>query len=220
MKQCRHCGIKIASDLPRCPLCDMETAALDADFAADYPYVKSRFTRSLTVRLVTFLAIVVAGLSFFINHLVPSDSPWVYITAVAIVYVWISMINLVSNLRNPGSVILCQLLSASGLLFGIDFLTGWHKWSVNYVIPFLIIGAALGIVLCMLIRPLKFRAYTIYQLMIAVLGVLSLLLWFFGAADVEWPVEAAAIFSLLCFLSMLVFADRRTRNELHKRFHI
>ena len=52
MKQCRHCGIKIASDLPRFPLCDMETAALDADFAVDYFYVKSRFTRSLMVRLV------------------------------------------------------------------------------------------------------------------------------------------------------------------------
>ena len=73
--------------------------------------------------------------------------------------------------------------------------------------------------LCIVIRPIKYRAYTLYQLVITILGALALMLWFIGAAEVEWPSVMAAAVSVICFAAMVVFADRSTRNELHKRFH-
>ncbi|MBQ8509247.1 MAG: hypothetical protein IJ493_04995 [Clostridia bacterium] len=219
MNYCRHCGVKLSNDLPYCPLCDMETVKLDDHYDLDYPYIKSRFSRGLMIRIVTFLAVVFAAVSLLINHLVPTDNPWAFITAAAIVYVWFNLLNIIRNTRNPGMLLLCQLLSVSGLLFLIDYLTGWHRWSVNYAIPGLVVAAAVAIVLMIVIKPVKYRAYTIYLLVNAVLGVLSVLLWISGAATVEWPVVTACGTALLCFLAMLVFADRRTRNELHKRFH-
>ena len=80
--------------------------------------------------------------------------------------------------------------------------------------------AALALLLMIVIKPRRYRAYTIYQLVIALLGVLSIFLWVFGMSDVEWPVMAAAGVSLLCFLTMLVFSHRRTGHELKKRFHV
>lgn len=219
MRICRNCGVKLENDLTFCPLCDMETTKTDDSFAESYPYIKMRFSRKLVIRSVTFISVVVAALSFLINHLVPTESPWALITAGAIVYIWLSFMNLIRNTRNPGSILLCQLLTVSGLTFVIDYLTGWRRWSVNYVIPFLIIAAAIAIVLFIAIRPLKYRAYTIYQLVIAVLGVLAVLLWILGCSEIEWPVVAAAATSVICFLAMFVFSDRYTKNELRKRFH-
>lgn len=211
--------MKLENDLEFCPLCDMETVRIDDNFAVDYPYIKNRFSRGLLIKTITFLAVVIAALSFLVNHLIPTESPWVWITAAAIVYVWINMMNIIKNTRNPGSIMLCQLLTVSGFAFIIDYFNGWHRWSVNYVIPFLIIIAAVAIVLFIAIRPIKYRAYTIYQLVIAVLGTLAVLLWIFGYSEIEWPVVAAATTSLLCFAIMLVFESRYTRNELRKRFH-
>ena len=125
-----------------------------------------------------------------------------------------------ADTRNPGSVTLCQLLTVSGFCFIIDYLTGFRRWSVNYVIPGLIMAAAVTIVLCILIRPVKYRAYTLYQLVIAVLGVLDVFLWIAGFSDIEWPVVAAAGVSWLCFAVTIVFSSRSTRSELRKRFHI
>ncbi|MCI8388659.1 MAG: hypothetical protein HFE63_09365 [Clostridiales bacterium] len=220
MRICPNCKVSIENDLDYCPLCDMETDKVSDDFELDYPYIKTRFSRRLFAKIVTFLAVVFAAVSFLINHLVPTDNPWAFITAAAIAYIWLNLMNLISNARNPGSITLWQLLTVSGLTFVIDYLTGWHKWSVNYVIPALIMAAAVAIVLCIAIRPVKYRAYTLYQLVIAVLGVLAVLLWIFGYSDVEWPVVAAAATSLLCFAAMVVFANRYTRNELKKRFHV
>ncbi len=220
MRLCRHCGVKIANDIVRCPLCDMETEITDDSFAIDYPYIKSRFSRGLLIKLITFIAVVFAGASLLVDHLVPTGSPWAFITVVAIVYVWISAMNILRYTPNPASIMLCQLFCVSGLLFVIDYLTGYYRWSVNFVVPFLIMAAALATTLMILIKPMKNRAYIIYLLVIAVLGVLSVLLWIFGWSEIEWPVVTSAWVSAVCFFVVMVFLHRRTKNELHKRFHV
>lgn len=220
MRLCRHCGVKLSNDIKRCPLCDMETEVTDDRFALDYPYIKSRFTRGLLIKLITFSAVVFAGASILVDHLVPTGSPWAFMTIVAIVYLWISAMNVLRYTPNPASIMLCQLFCVSGLLFVIDYLTGYYRWSVNFVIPFLVMAAALVTSLMILIKPLKYRAYVIYLLVIAVLGVLSVLLWIFGWSEVEWPVVTSAWVSAVCFFVVLVFSHRRTKNELHKRFHV
>lgn len=219
MRYCAHCGVKLANDIEYCPLCDMDTQILDGNFEKDYPYVKSRFNRGLLIKLITFTALAFVIIGFTVDHLVPTGSPWMIIAALAILYLWISAMNVLRYTPNPASIILCQLICVSGLTFAIDYFTGYFRWSVNYVIPFLILSAACAVTLMIAIRPIKFRAYTIYQLVIAFLGVLAILLWVFGYSDVEWPAVTAALVSGLCFLATLMFGWRRTHNELKKRFH-
>ncbi len=198
----------------------METERLDEKFSADYPYIKGRFSRGMVIRLISYIAVVFIAASLLVDHLVPTGNSWAFITVAAIVYCLISLINLLRYTPNPASIVLWQLFGISGLVFFIDYLTGFYRWSLNYIIPFLIIAAALAVTLMIIIRPKRYRENTIYQLVIAVLGVLSVLLWVFGWSMVEWPVVAAAGVSLLCFTTMLVFSYRRTRHELKKRFHV
>ncbi len=220
MRYCRHCRVTLANDLETCPLCDMETVCIDGQFDEDYPYVRSGFTRGMLLRMLTFIAVVFIAASLLINHLVPTESPWAIITAAAIVYVWLNAMNSLKAAPNPASILLVQLFTVSGFVVLIDWFTGWHHWAITWVIPGLIIMAALALLLMIVIKPRRYRAYTIYQLVIAVLGVLSIFLWVFGVSDVEWPVMAAAGVSLLCFVTMLVFSHRRTGHELKKRFHV
>lgn len=220
MRYCGHCNVKLRNDLERCPLCDMETEKTDDCFEADYPYVRSRFGRMLLIKLISFCVIVFIGASLLVDHLVPTQSPWAAITVAALIYAWASAFNVLRRIPNPASVIMCQLIAASALCFVIDYLTGYHKWSVNFVIPFLIVAAALATSLMIAIKPMRYRENTLYQLIIAVLGVLSVLLWVFGYSDIEWPVVTAAFVSILCFFTVLVFSRRRAGTELKKRFHV
>lgn len=220
MRYCSHCRAKIENDIERCPICDMETAKLDDSFEISYPYVKSSFTKGLLIKLITFTAVVILGISFLVHHLVPTGNKWAFITAAAVIYAWVSAINVLRYTPNPASIVLCQLFSVSGLAFSIDWLTGYFKWSVNYVIPFLIMAAAVTTTLMIVIHPVKYRAYTVYQLIIAVMGLLAVILWIFGFSEVEWPATAAAFTSALCFFAVLFFYRRKTENELKKRFHV
>ena len=220
MRYCRHCRVKLTGDLPYCPLCDMKTDVTDEVFEEDYPYVHSRFSRGLLLKMITFIAVVFVAASLMINHLVPTDNPWAFITAAGILYAWITAMGILKSTPNPPSLLLMQLFTVSGLTVLIDYLTGWYHWSITWVVPGLIIAAALAILLMIVIVPHRYRAYTVYLLVIAVLGVLSIFLWVFGVSDVEWPVMTAAGVSLLCFVTMLVFSHKRTTSELTKRFHV
>ena len=220
MRYCRHCRVKLANDIESCPLCDMETDRTDDAFDEDYPHVRSGFTRGMLLKMLTFIAVVFIAASLLINHLVPTESPWAIITAAAIVYVWVNALNSLKAAPNPASILLVQLFTVSGFTVLIDWFTGWYHWSITWVIPGLIVIAALVLLLMIVIKPRRYRAYTIYQLVIAVLGVLSVFLWVFGVSDVEWPVMTAAGVSLLSFVTMLVFSHRRTGHELKKRFHV
>ena len=198
----------------------MDTEKLDGDFSLDYPYIKKRISRGMLIRMIGYIAVVLAGACLLIDHLIPTGSPWAFMSVAAIAYVLASLVNILRYTPNPASIVLWQLFGISGLVFFIDYLIGFHRWSLNYIIPFLIIAAALSTTLMIAIRPSRYRSNTIYQLGIAIIGVFSVLLWVFGWSDVEWPAVTASWVSALCFLTMLVFSSRRTGHELKKRFHV
>lgn len=221
MRYCRYCGVKLVNNQRYCPLCDMETVEADGGSAEDYPYVKPRLTRRMFIKSITFSVIVAVVLIFLIDHLLPYNTGvWYLLATVGLIYGWLSFVTVMKNLRDPGAIVFSQLILASLCTAAVDKLCGWYRWSVNYVIPGLVAAAAIAIVLCISIRPDKFRTYTIYQIVIAFIGLVPVGLWAVGFSEIEWTAVAAAAVALLCFAVILVFSHRHTRSELKKRFHV
>ncbi len=210
----------LANDLSYCPLCDMETVDQGGDCDMDYPYIKPRVTKGMFIKAVTFSVIVTVALSFLIEHLLPESGVWYLLVTAGLVYGWLTFITVMKNLRDPGGIVFSQLILASAACAAIDKLCGWLRWSVNFVIPGLVAAAAVAIVLCISIRPDKFRTYTIYQMVIAAAGIVPVALWLSGLSEIEWTAMAAAAVAILSFAVILVFSRRHTTSELRKRFHV
>ena len=220
MRYCKNCGVTLANDLSYCPLCDMETVDHGGVCDEDYPYIKPRVTKGMFIKSVTFSVIVAVALSFLIEHLLPESGVWYLLVTVGLIYGWLTFITVMKNLRDPGGIVFSQLILASAACAAIDKLCGWLRWSVNFVIPGLVAAAAVAIVLCISIRPDKFRTYTIYQMVIAVAGIVPVALWLSGLSEIEWTAMAAAAVAILSFAVILVFSRRHTTSELRKRFHV
>ena len=220
MRYCKNCGVNLANDLEYCPLCDMETVPKDGPSEADYPYIKPRVTKGMFMKSVTFTVIVAVALSFLIEHLLPDSGIWYLLVTVGLIYGWLTFITVMKNLRDPGGIVFSQLILLSIACGLIDRLCGWYRWSVNFVVPGLVAAAAMAIVLCIAIRPDKFRTYTIYQVVIAVVGFIPVALWLTGLSEIEWTAMAAAAVAILSFAVILVFYRRHTTSELKKRFHV
>lgn len=210
----------LANDLSYCPLCDMETVDHGGVCDEDYPYIKPRVTKGMFIKSVTFSVIVAVALSFLIEHLLPESGVWYLLVTVGLIYGWLTFITVMKNLRDPGGIVFSQLILASAACAAIDKLCGWLRWSVNFVIPGLVAAAAVAIVLCISIRPDKFRTYTIYQMVIAIAGIVPVALWLSGLSEIEWTAMAAAAVAILSFAVILVFSRRHTTSELRKRFHV
>lgn len=220
MRYCKYCGVNISNDIDYCPLCDMETSTVDDNYDEDYPYVKQGLTKKLFVKSITFTVIVGIALSFLIDHLIAFSGIWYLLVTVGLIYGWLSFISVMRHLRDPGGIVFWQLILISLCTSAVDFICGWYRWSVNYVIPGLIAASAVAVILCISIRSDKFRTYTIYQMIIAVFGFIPVFLWFIGLSEIEWTAVAAAAVAIFCFMWILVFSHRHTKTELKKRFHV
>ncbi|MEG1639549.1 MAG: DUF6320 domain-containing protein, partial [Ruthenibacterium sp.] len=99
----------------------------------------------------------------------------------------------------------------------LDFETGYHAWSVNYVLPVIFCAGSVSLVLVILCNRTNWAGYVLYQAILAVFGFVPLVLYFTG---ISHSLVAALIPTLLAFVSiaaMLIFGDKSIKNEFRRR---
>ena len=113
-------------------------------------------------------------------------------------------------------------LTLSGILYVIliDWIVGFHGWSVNYVLPAGIMLLDAGIVLLMIINSRNWQSYLMFQLFGIVCSLIPLLLIALHIVTHPGLSELAFGISVFLFLGTLIIGDRRARLELKRRFHV
>lgn len=119
----------------------------------------------------------------------------------------------------PRGKITAQVISLTILLLVIDGMSGSVQWSVNYVVPFVIIAGILLISIIMIKVRMNWTGYISFLLMMIGFGFLPLILYLSGIADVLWPSISAASFGVATFIVMLLVANQSVMTQLSRRFH-
>jgi hypothetical protein len=219
MVRCEHCGINLADNPAVCPLCDQATTFVDATCVCDYPRILTGWALRIILRLLALLTVGALIVVPVINLLNPTQVWWSVIVIGGILYAWLSLFLVLRARRNIGLLIFVQLLAISGLCLVVNWTLGGFFWSLNYVIPMLVVLSVITITGLMLLRPMLLRDVFIYLLIIAAMGGLSVLLILLDAVTVLWTWVTASVYCILTLVGLFLFADRRTKHELKKRFH-
>lgn len=221
MIYCNHCGVSV--EHVTCPLCHRKLGdSADITTLPQYPeysILTKIKARSFTSRMVTFLSIVIISACFLINMLVSTDYLWVLAVAGAVVYLFLSFNHTLFSLAHTGSKILVQVFGLSIMLLSIDIMSRFHRWSVNFVIPFLIITATLLITVIILNKRMRWHEYVGYILAMIVMGFLPIVLYVSGIATILWACAITSLYALLTLTGMLIFSDKTFKEEFVRRFH-
>lgn len=218
MTFCKRCGVRLCDGSETCVLCGSRTRPAEGEAFFDYPVLRySNRLRSL-IRLLAMLSVVIVGVSLYIDYRFDSDTIWSFIVLGATIYGWTAFSTRKSR-KNVGLMIFIQLIAISLLGYVIDISTGNHGWMLSYCLPFMIIAAQGIIVSLLIVRPMLFREFLLYEWMIGIMGVLSILLMVFDIATVRWPYITVCTYSAFLLVGTVLLADRKTKNELVKRFH-
>lgn len=222
MKKCKKCNLEILDNTHICPLCKgvledhkddiHESMYPDIEFGIDkYKKIK---------KIILFFLSVVSVILIFINYMTFSGFWWCIIADIGIVYFAITMsYSIFNNRSNLAAKLFVQTLTAAVLVVVIDNVVGYRAWSVNYVIPGLIIFADLSMVLCMIINRMNWQTYFMYQIGITLLSFIPLIM--IGVKIVSKPLISVitTVVSVFVLAGTIVFGDRSVKNELIKRFN-
>lgn len=222
MKKCEYCGVLVDESLHYCPLCHriMEDAGnkLENSWYPDYPVQSIQSRQKFKKKVFLFLLITAISICLLINLLSGISTPWFLFVACPLLYALL-LINTILSKLHTGTKILLQVMGISVLLFTLDLLSGYKRWSVNIFIPFLFIAGTFTITIIILKKRMLWSEYIGYVIVMIFLGFLPVLLYLTGVSDELWASAVSALYSLLTTIGMLLFSKKQFKNELVRRFH-
>lgn len=221
MKRCEKCNIAVADPKTRCPLCGGMLSEGDGSEVETFPSIPTRYKQySLYFRLLILISVGIGIVSVMLNLLLPQSGLWSLIVVGSLLCLWLLLSTAMRKTNNISKNILWQSILLSFLLVGWDLFTGWHRWSVNFVLPALYVAAMLGISIVSRAMRLKAEDYIIYLLVDILFGLIPLIFFLTGLAEIGWLCLLSVIVSVLSLTSVFLFSEINLWQELKKRFHL
>lgn len=222
MKYCDRCHVTVNNPIDRCPLCFASLVSQDnRQEPQSYPALLQKAERYNMLRRIFIMAsLTISIICVTINLMTNPSVLWSLIVVVNIVYMWVAISTAVRIRSKLGYNILIQVISLAALMVVIDWFSGHSNWALNYVVPFLFITATMSITIIIIVRRMDSSSFILYFFLTALIGFVPIVLLAMGLVTVLWPSLASALYSGLSLISLFVFADRDTKHELKKRFHL
>ncbi|MBN2222771.1 MAG: hypothetical protein JW708_11235 [Vallitaleaceae bacterium] len=221
MKTCKKCQVQILDETGVCPLCNAVIAPDGEAGSNRYPKVGLSLSRfHMLYRIYLFISVITIVTSIIVNYMFYHGVLWFFASIAAIIYSWTIIRHAIRSHAHVASKIMVQAIAGSALIVVIDSVTGFYGWSVNYVIPQIAIFANVAILVLMMIYRMDRRNYLMYQMSMALLGFIPLILLLTRVATRPLASVISIILSSLILLGTVIFGDKTVQSELIRRFHI
>lgn len=221
MSRCQNCNVEILDHTNYCPLCKCVLEAGGENRIAAYPNARVVVRRfRLLENLILFVSIVVESVLFLINYWTDTHILWSLIAGLILFYGNVVLRLAIVGRSSYMFKSLCLIFIGVLILLGIDYLTGYRGWSINYALPLGILFMDVGIIVLMIVNHRNWQSYMMVQIFTIIVSILPVVLLVLGIIDFPYLAIIAMVVSVLLFLGTLIIGDRRARTELKRRFHL
>ena len=187
-------------------------------------YPEPDVPRKLKVRIFHIYSFIcLAAILAFIalNFMFHPKTHWSLFTAAGIGSMWLATWIGVSKRYNLMKNLMWQLILMSAGSFLWDLSTGWHGWSVDFILPAVCISVSLSLLIIAKIQGQSAREYMIYFVMSGLYGtILPLILLLAGVTKFQILSLVCIIVCSLILLSLLIFRWKELQEEMKKNFHV
>ncbi len=219
MKYCENCKVSVRGNGEFCPLCQHTLIGEGSEEV--YPKLPTLFHQhALFFKLLIFITAAAGIICVAINLLLPQSGYWSVFVILGILCFWISFSSTIKKRRNIPRTITTQVILTSIFCIFWDIITGWHGWSLDYVIPIVSGIAMLSLAVLAKIKRMPVNDYIVYFILTIILGILPLIFYLTGMLHIFIPSIICIALSLLSLLSLLLFEGKNMRLELRKRLHL
>ena len=223
MGYCRQCKAVIVDPVELCPLCHCALGHDDRESkkSAMYPDVLTREKKiKFAIRIYVVCAIVVGLFCIYMNYRNFDGVYWSAIVAGAFLLTYIILKFLAEFEFGYRSKTFVAVLSSLLFVILIDVVTGFSRWSLNYVFPITIVAVDVLVLVLMIVNFRNWQSYISWQIFTIFLSVGAVLMSVFGLITEPFVSELTLAISALFFVGTLIIGGGRARTELKRRFHI
>ncbi len=221
MQYCRKCKVKIRGVKECCPLCNgtLNEVPGDPDFA--FPVLEKRKISNITfLKMCTFLFIASEIIFGTVNIMTEGRYSFIGVVMLGIFVAWIDVIATMYLRNNLIKVITFEVYVAIVVDFYIDYHTGFHRWSIHWMIPMTLIALALVTIITATVLRLRLDEYILYIVMDFLLSLLQIPGIRHGINIFPWPAVVSIMFYMILIAALVIFRFRDLKNASEKMFNI
>jgi hypothetical protein len=221
MSKCRNCKIEITDVTDKCPFCHCVLEQDETECQNRYPeawVVVRRF--HLFENIVLFLSILIEAVLMLVNYFVTPFFVWSAIVGLILIYVNVVLRLAIIGKSGYQFKTISLVIIGSVILVAIDYLTGYRRWSLNYVVPAGVLFMDVGILVLMIVNKRNWQSYMMVQIITILLSLIQVILLALGEVTVTSLTVIACAVSVFIFLGTWIIGDERARTEMKRRFHI
>ncbi len=223
MSWCKQCRVEVLDPTDKCPLCHciLEQTQEDLERKSAYPNVRRSIRKMrLAANCLSFSSIVVGTVLVYINWLFRTHIWWSILVVLALVYGNVVLRLAILGKSGYRFKIISMFFAAVLFLFGIDIVTGYRGWSVEFVFPAGIAVVDIGVLVLMGVNRRNWQSYLMLQIFMILLSAVPLILIALDIISVPYVAVGAFFLSVFIFLGTVIIGDSRARTELKRRFHL
>lgn len=221
MKTCEKCNITVSGDFHKCPLCQNTLAGERHGDCSVYPFVPIiRYKHSLLFRLLQLCSAAVVIISLTVNWMLPESGYWSLLITAGVACIWLSLVIAIRKRHNILKNLTYQVTVVSILSLLWDVMTGWHGWSIDFVIPIAFITAMSVTPILARIFKMETGTYMVYLFLLILYGIIPSAFVLTGWSDIVYPSIICVAGSLLSFAGLLIFEGVNMIEELKRRLHL
>lgn len=223
-KYCDKCNVTVQGTMDYCPLCQNILVSDDKtgkDEKRIFPVIQTVYKQFENFFKLLILGTVAGGvISVAVNMLLPGTGMWSLFVIIGIVCFWIMLYIAIHRRFNIPKNIATQVFLISILSVFWDFITGWHGWSVDYVVPIACTIAMFSLQILGKVKKLPANEVMSCTLADACFGIIPIIFYFTGILNVSIPSIICVAVSIISLFAMFIFERKNMLLEIQKRFHI
>lgn len=191
---------------------------------ADNPYPEITKTDnklgSRMLQWLTFICVTAAVICGIVNLLLTPESYWALFAVGGILCCYLFAVVGYYKRRNILKNMMWQLVFVTAAAIIWDALTGWHRWSVDFVFPIAAMAVLIAMAVVSKARRLELTEYLFYLVMGAGYGLIPFILYIFGVTGFDYLAVICAGFCFLFLVGLGIFRHSELAQEFHKKFRM
>lgn len=167
----------------------------------------------------SFLCLAAAVAAVAVNVIFTPHLYWSVFVSGGALSMWVSLAVGFFKRHNLLKNGIWQMLIVSAVSVIWDRSTGWHGWSVDFVLPGICMVIMLSMFIITKVQKLPVQEYMIYYIMVGIYGLVPSILLLAGKVQEVYPSVICSGISFLFLAALLIFKGKDFFTELYKKLH-
>ena len=219
MNICPKCKVTLKTNSTTCPLCHNKIELKEKN--SIYPTLKqNNYTRNLLIRISLFITLCGIIFSLLINYWVSKEISWSIFVILGIISFWLTFSTGMNKHHNFMRILFAEIIAIIILSILWDLITGFHKWSLTYCLPFLCIAYTITFLIIRIFTKYHNKEYILYTYLNSLIGIFPLYFILKDNLNTLWPSYVSVLTSILALIFLFIFNHHTLETEIERRLHI